>query len=77
MTFKTKTRATCLMFAGFLLGGAIGCNEDNEKDAKLISSAPAPGATGAISAQNQQEYAKQNKGINGGAYKGSGYPGAR
>jgi len=67
-----KARGAWFLLAGLVLSAAIGCNEDNERTAKITSVAPPPGA--APPPRSQAEAYQQNQGIN---YKGSGYPGAR
>jgi len=64
------------MLAGLVLSAVIGCGEDNEKSAKLISTAPPPGA--APPPKNPAEYAERSGGQSPKAYSGgAGYPGAK
>jgi len=59
---------------GLALFGVLGCGEDNEKEAKITSTAPPPGS--APPPRSVEEYAKRSGGQKPGAYGGgSGYPG--
>jgi len=70
---RFKTHGAWLLLAGLTLSAVIGCNEDNEKTAKISSVPPPPGS--APPPRDQREYFKQ-KGGEGSTYKASGYPGS-
>jgi len=60
---------------GLALIGVLGCNEDNEKAARITSTAPPPGSL--PPPKSPAEYAERSGGQMPKAYSGgTGYPGA-